>query len=95
LRADRGEIDLDRVGVGGSSSTWTYLVNDNPFSTLGMSLLASRSLTYATGVLALIYWPITLVGGTSAFIGRVFRRHRRRQAIADDDNAGDAADRNG
>jgi preprotein translocase subunit SecA len=95
LRAEGGVIDLARVGVGGSSSTWTYLVNDDPFSTLGTSLLASRTLTSAVGVLALMYWPVTLVGGTSAFIGRVFRRHRRRQAIADDDNPGDGADGNG
>jgi len=95
LRAEGGEIDLDRVGVGGSSSTWTYLVNDNPFSTLGMSLLASRSLAYAAGTLALIYWPITLVAGTSAFIRRMFGRHKRRQAIADDDQPGDGADKDG
>ncbi len=85
LRADDGTIDLARVGVGGSSSTWTYLVNDNPFSTLGTSLLASRSLTYAAGTLALVYWPITLVAGTAAFAKRLFQKHKRRQAIAEDD----------
>ncbi len=88
LRADSGSIDLGRVGVGGSSSTWTYLINDNPFSSLGMSLLASRSLTSAVGVLAVAYWPVTVIGGVSAFIKRTVRRRRRRQAIARDDQTG-------
>jgi preprotein translocase subunit SecA len=95
LRADRGDIDLARVGVGGSSSTWTYLVNDDPFSTLGTSLLASRSLTYAVGVLALIYWPVTAVGGTTTFIKRLFQRSRRRRALDDEDDPRDAGDEDG
>ncbi len=47
LRAARGRdgaIDLAAAGLAGSSSTWTYLVNDNPFSTLGQSLIASRNI---------------------------------------------------
>ena len=83
LRAEEGEIDLTRVGVGGSTATWTYLVNDNPFSTLGTSLLASRSLTYSVGILALLYWPVTVVPATVTFIRRLLRRHRRRQTIDD------------
>ena len=95
LRATRGEVDLAGAGIGGSSSTWTYLVNDNPFSTLGTSLLASRTLTYAVGVLALVYWPIALVGATTAFIRRVFRGRERRQAIARDRNGDGSEDGNG
>ena len=30
-----GAIDLAAAGLAGSTSTWTYLVDDNPFSTLG------------------------------------------------------------
>jgi len=83
LRADGGEIDLTRVGVGGSTATWTYLVNDNPFSTLGTSLLASRSLTYSAGILALAYWPVTVVPATVTFIRRLLQRRSRRRTIDD------------
>jgi preprotein translocase subunit SecA len=86
LRADGGEIDLAALGVGGSSATWTYLINDDPFSTLGTSLLASRSLTYAAGTLALVYWPVTLVMAPAAFIRRLLRKRRRRHAIDRDDD---------
>jgi preprotein translocase subunit SecA len=74
LTAEGGEIDLARVGVGGSSSTWTYLVNDDPFSTLGTSLLASRTLTSAVGILAVMYWPITLVVTAGVLLRRWLRR---------------------
>ena len=33
LRLVDAAIDLSAVGPAGSSSTWTYLVSDNPFST--------------------------------------------------------------
>jgi preprotein translocase subunit SecA len=75
LTSDGGTIDLARVGIGGSSSTWTYLVNDNPFSTLGQSLLASRTLTSVVGFLAIAYLPLTL----ATTIGVFLRRRRKRQ----------------
>jgi preprotein translocase subunit SecA len=91
LRAAGGAIDLARVGVGGSSSTWTYLVNDNPFSTLGTSLLASRTLTMTAGTLALVYWPITLMLAPAAFVRRLFQRHKRREALSDDEGGSGTA----
>ena len=56
-----GAIDLASAGLAGSSTTWTYLVNDNPFSTFGMSMLASRNIGVAgaMGMLAVLYWPVT------------------------------------
>jgi len=91
LRADGGVIDLAQVGVGGSSSTWTYLVNDNPFSTLGMSLLASRTLTMTAGTLALVYWPITLMLAPAAFIRRLLQRHDRRRSLASGEDRDETA----
>ena len=76
LRAGSEGIDFSGAGLSGSSATWTYLVNDNPFSTLGQSLLASRTLTTAVGILAVIHWPVTLVTVAVVF----FRRWRKRRS---------------
>ena len=40
LRAEGGRIDLERLGLRGPASTWTYLVNDNPFASFWVSLIA-------------------------------------------------------
>jgi preprotein translocase subunit SecA len=74
LAAEHGAIDLARAGLAGSSTTWTYLVNDNPFSTLGISLLAARSLSTAVGFLAIAYLPITVAVSATVFIRRWLRR---------------------
>jgi preprotein translocase subunit SecA len=76
LRLKKGEIDLSSAGVAGSSATWTYLVDDNPFSPLGSSLLASRTLTTAVGFLAVIHWPVTLVTVAVIF----YRRWKKRRS---------------
>lgn len=75
LTAENGEIDLARVGLAGSSSTWTYLVNDDPFSTLANSLLASRTLTSVVGVLAILHLPLTIVAVATV----LYRRWRKRR----------------
>ena len=75
-------IDLSAAGVSGSTTTWTYLVNDNPFSTLGLSMLSSRNIgtAAATGMLAMLYWPITAVVTGTVFVRRwLSARTRRRQ----------------
>ncbi len=82
---EKGQIDLSRAGVGGSSSTWTYLINDNPFSTLGLSLLASRTLTSAVGVLALMYWPLTLLVSIRGLWQRARRRKARRRGLDEEE----------
>ncbi len=71
-----GAIDLAAAGVSGSSSTWTYLVNDNPFSTLGISLLASRNIGAAAtmGMLAVFYWPVSIAVAATVFIRRWLKR---------------------
>ena len=76
LRAAGGGIDFSGVEAAGSSATWTYLVNDNPFSPLGASLLASRTLTTATGILGVVLWPVTLITVAGVF----FRRWKKKRS---------------
>jgi preprotein translocase subunit SecA len=73
-----GRIDLAAAGVAGSSSTWTYLINDNPFSTLGLSLMASRNIGAAatTGFIAALYLPMTLIVTAAVFIRRWLSRRK-------------------
>ncbi|MBP1603947.1 MAG: secA2, partial [Acidobacteria bacterium] len=75
LTAAGGTIDLEQAGIAAPASTWTYLVNDNPFSTIGVSLLASRNIGYAAaaGMLAVIYWPITVLAAAGVFLRRLVR----------------------
>ncbi|MEN8153837.1 MAG: accessory Sec system translocase SecA2 [Acidobacteriota bacterium] len=53
-------IDMVKEGLRGPSSTWTYLINDNPFSTMGISLIGERNMGMAAGAgfLAVIYSPL-------------------------------------
>ena len=75
LTAAGGTIDLEQAGIAAPASTWTYLVNDNPFSTIGVSLLASRNIGYAAaaGMLAVMYWPITVLAAAGVFLRRLIR----------------------
>ena len=79
LRVVDGVIDLASAGLSGSSATWTYLVNDNPFSTLGLSMLSSRNVgtAGAMGMLAVLYWPLTAVIASTVFVRRWLAAHGR------------------
>jgi preprotein translocase subunit SecA len=80
----RGErLDLEGAGVGGSTATWTYLVNDNPFSTLGMSLMANRNIGLAAGVgvWAVMAWPITLAASAAVLLGRWLKKRRGNRPV--------------
>lgn len=79
LTADRGSIDLAAAGIHAPSSTWTYLVNDNPFSSFGIALIAGRNigLSAAFGLMAAIYWPVTFAVTATMFLRRWSRRTRR------------------
>ena len=81
LDVRNGEIDFAAAGLAGSSVTWTYLVNDNPFSTLGQALMANRNLGAAAtlGFMAMIYLPVTMVVTATIFIRRWLARRARRQ----------------
>jgi preprotein translocase subunit SecA len=56
-------IDVEKEKLKGPSSTWTYLVNDNPFSNFGIDLIASRNIGLSAGVgaIAAAYIPVTLI----------------------------------
>jgi preprotein translocase subunit SecA len=78
LSADGGVIDLEQTGLRGPSSTWTYLVNDNPFSTFGVSLIASRNIGFSASAVALavFYLPVTIVIAIVAYLRR-WLRHKQ------------------
>jgi hypothetical protein len=90
LSAAGGAIDLARAGVQGPSSTWTYLVNDNPFSTIGISLLASRNIGYsaAVGVLAVMYAPISALAAAGVLLRRRVRRRSNQASRPGEDTRG-------
>ena len=78
VEARDGMLDLASAGIAGSSSTWTYLVNDNPFSTFGLSMIASRNIGAAatTGFIAMLYLPLTMLLTASLFLKRWIGRRR-------------------
>jgi preprotein translocase subunit SecA len=79
LRAEHGTIDLDRAGLRGPTSTWTYLVNDNPLPSFGLQLIAQGNMpvALATATLAIVYFPVTIAVVATTFVRRWLRRRRR------------------
>jgi preprotein translocase subunit SecA len=73
-----GAIDLAAAGLAGTTSTWTYLVDDNPFSTWTQSLMASRNLGVAAagGFLAVLYAPLTIIVAATLYLRKWARRRR-------------------
>ncbi|MBN1271523.1 MAG: accessory Sec system translocase SecA2 [Candidatus Aminicenantes bacterium] len=63
-------IDLNKTGIKGPSSTWTYLINDNQFG-LWIGLLQGSNIG-ATAVAAAVYGPLYL------FLGFVQRLAKKR-----------------
>lgn len=58
-----GRIDLSDVNIKGPSSTWTYLVNDDPFrNQIGMMLTGPGKATFAIGA-ALFAMPLLILWG--------------------------------
>ena len=78
LRAEHGTIDFEGAGLRGPTSTWTYLVNDNPLPSFGLQLIAPGNLavSIATATLAVVYFPVTVAVVAVTFLRRW--RHRRR-----------------
>jgi preprotein translocase subunit SecA len=76
LQAEHGVIDLDRAGLRGPTSTWTYLVNDNPLPSFALQLIAPGNLgvSVATMMLAVVYFPVTVGVVTAMFVRRWIRR---------------------
>ena len=55
-------IDLDKAGLRGPSSTWTYLVNDQVMSDLQQMLMGPGSMAFG-GAAALVAWPMLFAWG--------------------------------
>ena len=63
IRVSDGRVDLERLGIKGPSSTWTYLVNDDPFrNQIGMMLTGPGRATIAIYAAA-IMMPLLLLWG--------------------------------
>jgi len=88
LRAEHGRIDLDRAGLRGPTSTWTYLVNDNPLPSFALQLIATGNfgVSLATMTLAILYFPVTVVVLTSVFVRRWLGRRRSNQPREPDES---------
>ncbi|HEX5081903.1 MAG TPA: accessory Sec system translocase SecA2 [Blastocatellia bacterium] len=65
-------IDLDRAGLRGPSSTWTYLINDQMMSELQRLLYGFGNSAFAIGA-ALTTWPLLIAWG----IWRRFTKRKR------------------
>jgi preprotein translocase subunit SecA len=76
VRVSDGRIDLDGLGIRGPSSTWTYLVNDDPFrNQIGMLLTGPGRTTVAIYA-AVVMMPLLLLWG---LLDRVMRRPPKRR----------------
>jgi preprotein translocase subunit SecA len=76
IRTNDGQVDLERLGIRGPSSTWTYLVNDDPFrNQIGMMLTGPGRASIAIYAAA-IMTPLLLVWG---LVDRILRRRPRRR----------------
>jgi len=60
LNASKGPIDLDKMGIKGPSSTWTYLINDDQFGSW-MEILKGGNIGYAAG--AIYLYPVLFLYG--------------------------------
>jgi preprotein translocase subunit SecA len=71
LTISEAGIDLDKQGIRGPSSTWTYLITDNQFG-LWVGLLQGSNIGF-TSVAAGVYGPLYIL---LALIQRFFRKRR-------------------
>jgi preprotein translocase subunit SecA len=76
VRVRGGRIDLEALGIKGPSSTWTYLVNDDPFrNQIGMMLTGPGRATiaiYAAGAMM----PLLLAWG---IVDRLLKKKAKRR----------------
>jgi preprotein translocase subunit SecA len=76
VRVSGGRIDLAGLGIRGPSSTWTYLVNDDPFrNQIGMMLTGPGRQTVAIYAAALM-GPLLLLWG---LVDRALRKRSKRR----------------
>ena len=70
-----GRIDLEQLGIRGPSSTWTYLVNDDPFQDHLMRLLAGPGRTTIAMYSGVVLMPLLLLWTLTV---RLMKRRTRR-----------------
>jgi preprotein translocase subunit SecA len=76
LPVNEGRVDLEALGIRGPSSTWTYLITDDPFrNQIGMMLTGPGRTTVAIYA-ATIMMPLLLLWG---FVDRFVRRRPARR----------------
>jgi preprotein translocase subunit SecA len=76
VRVSGGRIDLDGLWIRGPSSTWTYLVNDDPFrNQIGMMLTGPGRTTVAIYA-AVVMMPLLVLWG---LIDRFLRKRTKRR----------------
>lgn len=75
VRVSGGRIDLDGLGIRGPSSTWTYLVNDDPFKNqIGMMLTGPGRTTVAVYAAAVMMPLLLLWGLVDRVLGKRVKR---------------------
>ena len=77
VRVDGGRIDLSRAGLKGPASTWTYLVNDNPFRDQIGQMLAGPGRTSIAIFSAMWLMPLMIAWG---LVDRYLRKRPLRRA---------------
>ncbi len=76
VRVSGGQIDVEALGMRGPSSTWTYIVNDDPFrNQIGMKLTGPGRTTVAIYAAA-VMMPLLLIWG---LVDRVRRKRPGRR----------------
>ena len=75
VRAAGGVLDLTGTGIKGPSSTWTYLVNDDPFKNrIGAMLTGPGGATVAIYSAAMMMPLLILWGLVESLLRRATRR---------------------
>ena len=64
---------FDEAGLKGPSSTWTYLINDNPFPNFSLALIASSNIGIGAfaGMLMGVFAPFI---GIASLVGIIKKR---------------------
>jgi preprotein translocase subunit SecA len=76
VQTSNGRVDLEGLGIRGPASTWTYLVNDDPFrNQIGMMLTGPGRASVAIYAAA-IMMPLLLLWG---LIDRVLKGRPNRR----------------
>ena len=76
LRVNGGRIDLEGLGIKGPSSTWTYLVNDDPFRNQIAMMLTGPGRTTIAIYAAAMMMPLLVLWGS---VDRWLRRRAKRR----------------